>query len=632
MPDSRSDAARYRIGDLIVDVGTRDVSRGDTLLPMPRLSFELLLALVRSAPNVLSNAELMAQVWPGRVVNDETVAKRIELVRQALGDDSRQPRYIALIRGHGYRIAAPVERLGPAPSVTTNPGWTYGRTRAAFTSRWALIGMLALATVFGGAFLLADKNKAPASAPSPSAALVRPHKMSIAVLPLENLSSDRTQDYVAAGMHEALITDLSKAGALKVISRTSTLPYRDSGKSLGQIAEELGVDLVMEGSVLREGNRIRVTVQLLDASDAHLWAETYERDVRDVLRMQSELAQAVAQAVDITLTPFERQRMNVRREVNPETYELYLKGAYSLSEWTQEGNEKALALLHRATRIDSSDPLPFAKLALAYSRIGHAPGAAKSAFPRSTAAALQALGLDDGIAEAHLALAQNNLYFHWDWEAAEGALKRALDINPSLADAHAHYAWLHVIHGRLLRALEEMNLAAELDPREPTWVAWHGWISNWCGEHEAAIEQLEKALAMDPEQTVANFVLGQAYAALGRHEEATAAFAKAAAKNPKWAWGLAQGHALAGKHAEARDFAARLAREENADPWALAEIYVALGDHDAALTWLEKGYEVRRDWMPWMRSNSFFKPLRNEPRFKEIVRRLNLPQGARSEG
>lgn len=629
MPNPLSDAATYRVGDLIVDVGTREVSRGDTLLSLPRLSFELLLALVRNAPNVLSNEELMAQVWPGRVVNDETVAKRVELVREALGDDSRQPRYVALVRGHGYRIAAPVERLEPAAVGAVRSGATHERTRTSSLPRWALIGALAAAAIFPGAFFLTHNSKAPASAPA--AALVPTHKMSIAVLPLENLSRDREQDYVAAGMHEALITDLSKAGALKVISRTSTLPYRDSGKSLQQIAEELGVDLVMEGSVLRDGNRIRVTVQLLDANDAHLWAETYEREVRDVLRMQSELAQAVAQAVDITLTPFERQRMNVRRDVNPETYELYLKGAYYLSQWTQEGNEKGIAFLHRATRIDPSDPLPFAKLALAYSRIGHAPGAAKSAFPRSTAAALQALGLDDGIAEAHLALAENNLYFHWDWEAAEASLKKALEINPSLAEAHAHYAWLHVIHGRLPRALEEMNLAIELDPQEPTWVAWHGWISNWCGRHEAAVEQLNKALAMDPEQTVANFVLGQAYAALGRHEEAAAAFAKAAAKSPKWAWGLAQGHALAGNHAEARAFALKLAQEENADPWALAEIFVALGDHDAALTWLEKGYEIRRDWMPWMQSNSFFEPLRDEPRFKEIVRRLNLPQHARSE-
>ncbi len=630
MPNSPSDAARYRVGDLIVDVGTREVTRADKGLSLPRLSFELLLALVRNAPNVLSNEELMAQVWPGRIVNDETVAKRVELVREALGDDSRQPRYVALVRGHGYRIAAPVERLDTAPVDAPSPGSTHERASASSIPRWALIAALAAAVIFAGAFVLTNNSKEPDYAPT--VALVPTHKMSIAVLPLENLSHDREQDYVAAGMHEALITDLSKAGALKVISRTSTLPYRDSGKSLQQIAEELGVDLVMEGSVLRDGNRIRVTVQLLDANDAHLWAETYEREVRDVLRMQSELAQAVAQAVDITLTPFERQRMNVRRDVNPETYELYLKGAYYLSQWTQEGNEKGIAFLHRATRIDPSDPLPFAKLALAYSRIGHAPGAAKSAFPRSTAAALQALGLDDGIAEAHLALAENNLYFHWDWEAAEASLNRALEINPSLAEAHAHYAWLHVIHGRLTRALEEMNLAIELDPQEPTWVAWHGWISNWCGRHEAAVEQLNKALAMDPEQTVANFVLGQAYAALGRHEEAAAAFAKAAAKSPKWAWGLAQGHALAGNHAEAREFALKLAREENADPWALAEIYVALGDHDAALTWLEKGYEVRRDWMPWMESNSFFRPLRDEPRFKEIVRRLNLPQHANSEG
>lgn len=398
-----------------------------------------------------------------------------------------------------------------------------------------------------------------------------------------------------------------------------------------QIARELGVELVMEGSVIRDGDRLRLTVQLIDASDTHLWAQSYDRDVRDVLRMQSELAQSVARAIDVALTPAEQARLSTDRIVNPQTYELYLKGAYYLNQWTHEGNEKGIALLHRATRIDPSDPLPYAKLALAYSRIGHAPGAAKSAFPRSTAAALQALGLDDGIAEAHLALAENSLYFHWDWDAAESSLRKALEINPSLADAHAHYAWLHVLHGRLDRALEEMELAIELDPQESTWVAWHGWISNWCGRHEAAIAQLQKALAMDPEGVVPNFVLGQAYAALGRHDDAAAAFKKAADRSPRWAWGLAQGQALAGRHAEARTYAAGLEQEEDADPWALAEIYVALGEHDRALTWLEKGYEIRRDWMPWMESNAFFQPLRGHERFKEIVRRLNLPESRTTE-
>lgn len=614
---------RYRVGDLVIDVGTREVRRGNELIAMPRLSFELLLALVRNAPNVLSNDDLIAQVWSNRVVSDETVAKRVELVRQALGDDSRQPRYIALARGHGYRIAARVDLLDAAPAPISEESKP---KRTAARIGWASLVSVCVATVLGGVVYLREGRPTEQQLVS----FAEPAK-SLAVLPLDNLSKDAEQDYLAAGIHEALIADLSKARSLKVISRTSTLPYRNSGKSMQQIARELGVELVMEGSVIRDGDRLRLTVQLIDASDTHLWAQSYDREVRDVLRMQSELAQSVARAIDVALTPAEQARLSTDRIVNPQTYELYLKGAYYLNQWTHEGNEKGIALLHRATRIDPSDPLPYAKLALAYSRIGHAPGAAKSAFPRSTAAELQALGLDDGIAEAHLALAENSLYFHWDWDAAESSLRKALEINPSLADAHAHYAWLHVLHGRLDRALEEMELAIELDPQESTWVAWHGWISNWCGRHEAAIAQLQKALAMDPEGVVPNFVLGQAYAALGRHDDAAAAFKKAADRSPRWAWGLAQGQALAGRHAEARTYAAGLEQEEDADPWALAEIYVALGEHDRALTWLEKGYEIRRDWMPWMESNAFFQPLRGHERFKEIVRRLNLPESRTTE-
>ena len=565
---------RYRVGDLSIDLGTRQVSRAGEALPLPRLSFELFIALIRRAPNVLTVDELMAMVWDGRVVNEETVAKRVELVREALGDDSRQSRYITLVRGHGYRLIAPVEIAGDTPAVT------------------------------------------PGDAPGAQLAL--------AVLPLDDLSGDE-HGYFAAGMHDALITDLSKARALRVISRTSTLPYQKTVKTLPTIAAELGVDLIIEGSVLRAEDRVRITVQLVAANDTHVWAESYEGDIRDVLRLQSEVARAVSQAVKVTLTPAERARMTARRAVNVASYELYLKGRHLLDRMTPEAMEAGLALLHRATELDPSDPLPYARLALAYNLIGHAPGASKSAFPRGAAAALQALGLDDGIAEAHLALAEARLYFHWDWPAAEVSFRQALEINPSLAAAHAHYAWLHLIHGRVERAFAESQLAVELDPQHPLWICWHGWLHLWVENFAAAVRDQQLALALDTQHPVANFVLGQAYAALGRHDDALVAFRKAAAGTPRWSWGVGQGLAFAGQSVEARAFAEQLARAEPPDPWALAEVYAALGDHGQALTWLEAGYESRRDWMPWIRANYFFRPLFGEARFKEIERRLDLP-------
>ncbi len=285
MAAPQREPAGFRVGDLTIDLGTRQVSRAGQTLPLPRLSFELLLALIRRAPNVLTVDELMAEVWAGRVVNEETVAKRIELVREALGDDSKQSRYIALVRGHGYRLTAPVEASD-------------------------------------------SHARAADDAPSP--------RLALAVLPLDDLSGD-AEGYFAAGMHDALITDLSKARALKVISRTSTLPYQKTNKPLPTIAAELGVDLIIEGSVLRADDRVRITVQLIAANDEHVWAQSYDGDLGDVLRLQSEVARAVSEAVKLNLTPAERTRMTARRRVDVASYELYLKGRYFLDRMTPGG-------------------------------------------------------------------------------------------------------------------------------------------------------------------------------------------------------------------------------------------------------------------------------------------------------
>ena len=576
MPMPHQEPAGFRVGDLSIDLGTRQVIRDGRVLPLPKLSFELLVALARGAPDVLTADELIATVWAGRVVNEGTVAKRVELVRESLGDDSRSPRYISLVRGHGYRLAADVASLRRAPRL---------------------------------------RNAATPAQP----------RHSLAVLPLDDLSDDTADGYFAAGLHDALITDLSKAAALRVISRTSTLSYRRSARPLPGIASELGVDFIIEGSVQRARDRVRITVQLVAANDTHLWAESYDGNLHDILRLQSNIAQAVTRAVKVKLSPEEHQRMTALRSVNTESYDLYLQGKHALDRMTPEGFETGLALLHRATQIDPTDPLPYSRLALAYNLVGHTPGSSKSCFPRGAAAALQALGLDDGIAEAHLALAEAQLYFHWDWPAAEKSFLQALDINPSLAAAHAHYAWLNLIHGRVERAFAESQLAVALDPRQPLWICWHGWLHLWLEDFEAAVRDQQAALSIDPDHPVANFVLGQALAALGRHDEALAASRKAAEGTARWSWGLGQSMAFAGQADEARAFAGKLASSNPPDPWALAEVFAALGDREAALGWLEAGYESRRDWMPWVKSNYFFRSLFEEPRFREVVRRLDLP-------
>ncbi len=630
MSETKAAPVGYCLGDVYIDVGMRQVSRDRTVLQLPPLSYDLLLALVRRAPNAVSSGELMAEVWTGRVVNDETIAKRVELVREALGDDSRQSRYIALVRGHGYRVTADVQAVvGQAsPAATPVAGAAPiapAPVRSAAPSHrvrlWA-IGAGALLAMAAVAILMLQRG-APAQ-PTHTPAVATASRISLAVLPLDDLSPDISAPYFAAGMHDALIADISKASAIKVISRTSTLPYRDSGKKLSEIATELGVNHVMEGSVMRANDRVRITVQLLDASDAHLWAENYEGDMRDVLKLQAQVARAVAQAVKVKLTPLENSRLS-NGAVDVDSYELYLKGSELIGSPGEEGFDAGIALLTRATEIDPSNPLPFARLALAYGGRAHAPGAATSFYPRATSFALQAVGLDPDLAEAHEALAEMQLYFHWDWPAAEASFRKVFELNPSLAASHAHYGWFCLLRDDFKRGLAEMHLATELDPGDPLWRSWLGWLYLLDGNYSAAEKHTRAVLEKIPGYPVAHHVLGQTYLRLGRHDEALAAFQKAADASHLWSWGLGQGYAFAGRMAEARGVAARLERQPFPDAWGLAEVYAAIGDLDQAVKWVEKGYETRRDWLPWVEANTFLAPIHDHPRFREVIRRLDLP-------
>lgn len=621
MSGKNAEPIGYRLADIYIDVGTRQVRRGETVLQLPGLTFDLLLALARRAPNVVTSGELMNEVWAGRVVNDETVAKRVELVRGALGDDSREARYIAVVRGRGYRVIAAVEAVDERSAVAPQPATLASPQRSRRLLPIALAALLIAAAA--GAWWMWPPDAAQPLAHSPAQKGSRP---ALAVLPLDNLSSGDSGQYFADGMHDALIADLSKASGIKVISRTSTLPYRESGKSLAVIAQELGVDLIMEGSVLRADDRVRITVQLLDASDSHLWAEHYEGDLRDVLKLQSEVARSVAQAVKVKLSPMENSRLSGQRPVNVESYELYLEGKELIESPQPDSFDAGVTLLTRAAEIDPTSALPYARLALAYTNRAHAPGASKSQYPRATAYALQAVGLDENLADGHAALAELQLYFHWDWPAAEKSFRRVFELAPSLAPAHGHYAWLRVLHDDYPGAIAELRLASELDPNHPLWPSWLAWVQMLDGDFASAEKQLRVVLQKHPKFPVAWHVLGQTLLRLGRNEDAIAAFSKAGEASPNWSWGLAQGLAFAGRIDEARALARELEAREFPDAWGLAEVYCAIGDLDRAVHWVEQGYETRRDWMPWIKVNTFNQPLYNDKRFQEILRRMDLPE------
>ncbi|HEX9903119.1 MAG TPA: protein kinase [Acidobacteriota bacterium] len=453
---------------------------------------------------------------------------------------------------------------------------------------------------------------------------------SLAVLPLENLSGDKEQDYFADGMTEELITNLAKVSALKVVSRTSVMQYKGTKKPLPQIAKELNVEVVIEGSVIREGGRVRVTAQLIQAStDKHLWADRYERDLTSVLGLQSEIAGTIADKIHAALTPTERAQLAAARPVNPEAYEAYLKGKYYLNKMTEDGYEKGLAYLNQAVEKDPTNPQSYAALALAYSIMGHERH--PDAFERAKAAARKAEELGGNPpAEMYLASGMTKLYSDWDYAGAEKELRRAMELNSSLGEAHRDYAWYLHLTGRGEEALAKMKRAQEVEPLNPLFYADRGWQYWWMGKNDQALEETRKSLELDPNFNEGLAVLGYAYADKGMFDEAIAAHQKLATVDPTWRWCLVETLAQAGRKDEARQTLAKFLAQKPApaggwDGWFIAEIYTLLGDKNEAFRWLEAAYKERNSLLPWINQNPFYVPLHDDPRFQDLVRRINPP-------
>ena len=454
---------------------------------------------------------------------------------------------------------------------------------------------------------------------------------SLAVLPLENLSGDKEQDYFADGMTEELITNLAKVSALKVVSRTSVMQYKGTKKSLPQIAKELNVEAVVEGSVQREGDRVRVTAQLIQAStDKHLWADHYERDLTSILGLQSEIAGTIADKVHAALTPAERAQLAAARPVNPQAYEDYLKGKFYLNKMTEDGFEKGLAYLNQAVEKDPTNPQSYAALALAYSIIGHERH--PDAFERAKAAARKAEELGGNPpAEMYLASGMTKLYSDWDFAGAEKDLRRAAELNSSLGEAHRDYAWYLHLMGRGEEALAKMKRAQEVEPLNPLFYADRGWILFWMGQNDRAIEEARKSVELDPNFNEGLCVLGYAYAAKGMYNEAIDAHQKLATVDPPWRWCLVESLAQAGRKDEARRKLAEFLAQKPApsggwDGWFIAEIYTLLGDKNEAFRWLEAAYKERHSFLPWINQNAFYAPLHDDPRFLDLVRRIKPPR------
>jgi serine/threonine-protein kinase len=449
---------------------------------------------------------------------------------------------------------------------------------------------------------------------------------SIAVLPFENLSGDADQEYFAEGMTEALITDLSRISALMVISRTSVMRFKDSELSLPEIALELGVDAVVSGSVQREANQVRITAQLIDAAtDRHLWADTFQRNLEGVLELQSDIAGAIAKRIAVEVTPGEESRLASTREVNPETYEAYLRGMHHLKKGTRESFATGMEYLHQAVDIDPADPLAYAGLATGYVTLGHSSGDAED-FRRAKAAARQALEIDPTQAEAQAALAEVAMYHDWEWDAAEWAFEEAIELSPSQAEVHAHYAWLHALRGDWERAIAEAELSRELDPLAATFTWWLAGIYWGAGRYAEAEAAALNALDLSPAGSGGNLVLSMCHFQHGKIDEAVEQARIAVEKNPRWRPWLGVVLVKAGRFEEASSLLEELesASIDQIGPPGLAQFQEVSGDLDGAMASLEWGFRSHHGSMPWIGSFQEFDTLKDDPRFQDLLARMKL--------
>jgi len=459
---------------------------------------------------------------------------------------------------------------------------------------------------------------------------------SLAVLPLQNLSGDPDQEYFADGMTEALITELSRIKALRVISRTSALRYKDTDMSLPDIARELNVDAVVEGSVLRAGDQVRITAQLIKAEpEQHLWADDYERDLRDILNLHTEVARAIAKEIRIALTPEEETRLASTRSVIPEAHEAYLKGRFYINKWTKESVGRGIEYFEKAIEIDPYYALAHVGLARSYNLLASFDWISpKEGWPKAKAEVIRALEIDETLAEAHVILADVRFMYDWDWESAERDFKRAINLNPGYATAHSFYAGFLLSLGRHQEALKEMQIARELDPLSLSIKRLAVVIFTFSRQYDQAITQIDEILDSDPDHFEAHYWLGWAYKEQSMYDEAIEEFQKAltlssegSADSLRAVAGIARTYALSGETEKARellDGLVQMSEQEFITPYIVAKVYLALGKKDQAFEWLEKAYQDRSPYLTTIKVDPEVDQLRADPRFHELLKKMRL--------
>ena len=644
---SRQVKQLYEFGAFCLDPAEHTLLRDGQPIPLRPKVYDLLVVLVENRGHLVDKEQLMSSVWAEEFVEEGNINKNISMLRQALGESGGGTKFIETVPKRGYRFVAEVrevndnrqaELLTQAVARPTHehqpprenheqslplPPLMQSQVKR-FNKHWiALVGvpLLVLAAI---GFVVLTRQRSRSATPA-----VR----SIVVLPFQNLSGDASQDYLVDGVTDALIGDLAQIGALRVISRTSAMHYKGTNKSLPEIAKELNVDAVVEGTVQRSGERVHVRAQLIHAaSDSHLWAADYDRDSRDILDLQSEVARAIASEVSIKITPAEQRLLVPKRTIARAAIDNYLQGRYFWNRRTEEDMRKAIGYFEAAISADANYAQAYAGLADSYNQLGTVMiGVMPPSEARRTGeiAARKGLEIDNEVAEAHAALAYEN-FFNWNWASAEEEFKRSIQLNPNYASAHSHFALYLVARERIDEAVAETNRAQELDPLSLSISASRGFLLMNARRYEEAIEQERRVIAIDPNHYQAHWFLALTYLANRQIDQAIATSEKAVAisnRAPAALGVLGMAYGAAGRKGEANQILnelLQLEKQRYVSPMAFVYVYTGLGNKDQSFAWLEKAHQERSNGIAFFKVSPTVDQLRSDPRFADLLKRIGL--------
>jgi TolB-like protein/DNA-binding winged helix-turn-helix (wHTH) protein/Tfp pilus assembly protein PilF len=608
-----------RFDDFEVDRRTSELHKAGVKLKLSGQPLQLLIILLERPGEMVTREELQKRLWPDTFVDlDHNLNTAVNKIREVLGDSAEHPRYVETLPRRGYRFIAPVK--GGVATQQPRKGWWGSRFRL-----WLILGSVCVLLSGAIAWFASRRNT------SQRYVAFEPHINSVAVLPLTDLAAGSGEDYFADGMTEELITELGRLSSIRIISRTSIMQFKKSVHSLPEIGRQLNVDALVEGTVRRSGDHVRITVRLVSTTPEHLiWQKAYEGDLHDVLMLQSDVAHDIADNIQTKLARQQVPGAVAYKRLDPETHEDYLRGRYFLAKRTAESMNTAVDYFHRAVQRDPQYAQAYVGLALAYQLLGsYQVLPPDKSYPLALKFANKALELDDSLSEAYSERANSECNYEFDWAAADRDYRRAIALEPNSAQAHHDYGEYFTDLGNSERAIAELKIARELDPLSLPLFNAIGRMYREAHQYDEAAKQCKQSLVLDPNFSMGHWCLGQVYLAKRQYAEATSELRRAneLGTTPLIVGDLGCVYAASGKRTEARAILHSLENKSQfnyVSPYLIASIYSQLGEKDEAFKWLERAYDARD--ISYVVADPMMDPLRSDPRFAHLIQRLHLPR------